>query len=147
MPSKLVTISSPTGIFLAQRGGISHCTTSSSSRREARSDCKCHLEWQALQPDARSDGARGTACLSQAIWAPSGAQLGEKRGKNGEEKKFQTCCQQSPVYSQCSGFAFKTLAGHSKKAIPHRASRLWGKRLGQGEGARVPEPVQALPQL
>lgn len=74
------------GISLAQRGGSSHCTTTSSSRREARSDCKCHLEWQALQPDPRSDGAHGTACLSQAIWAPSRAQLGEKRGKKRGKK-------------------------------------------------------------
>lgn len=72
---------------------------------------------------------------------------GEERKKGEKKIEIKNCCQQRPICSQCPGFAFKTLAGHSKKAIPHGAARLWGRRMGQGAGAQVTEPVQALPWL
>lgn len=74
--------------------------------------------------------AHGIACHK-----PSGllteSSLRRERKKEGK-KRIKNCCQQRPIYSHCSDF--KTLAGHSKKAIPHQASRPWGRRMGQGAG-------------
>lgn len=139
-PSRLFT----TSPHLVQRGGRSHCATTSSSSREARSDCKCHLEWQALQPDPSRDGAHGILATSHPGSQHSPA-WGEERKKG--EKKNQKLLPAEPNLRPMLRICLQNSAGHSKKAIPHRASRLWGMRMGQGAGAQVTEPVQALPWL
>ena len=131
--------------------GSSHCTTTSSSYMGARtgkqrSNCKCHLS-------GRHFSQIWAVMVSMALLFAS--HLGswqtptqvEDRKKKEKKKKSKHCCQQRPIYGQCSGLAFNTAAGHFKKAIPLRASRLWGRRTRQGEGAQVTEPVQPLPRL
>lgn len=130
---------------MAQRGGSSHCTTTSSSRREARGHCKCHLEWQALHPDPSSAGCPWH-CLSQAIWAPNRVQLEEKRGKKKEKKESKTAASrdQSTAIAQIS----KLWQDIPRKPFPIKHPGLgeggWDK---EQAGAQVTEPVQALPWL
>lgn len=137
-PSRLFTTSPP----LVQRGGRSHCTTTSSSSREARSDCKCHLEWQALQPDPSSDGAHGILVTSHLGCQQSPAWGGEK--KRGEKKKSKTAASRAQSKTNAQDLPSKLWQDIPRRPFPIEHP---GMRMGQGAGAQVTEPVQALPWL
>lgn len=103
------------------------------------------LEWQALHPDPSSAGAHGIACH----WAPSRAQVGEKRGKKKEKTKIKikNCCQLKPIYSQRSGFKLWQDIPRKPFPIEHPGLGEGGGDKEQQVGAQVTEPVQALPWL